>query len=813
MFATLQTFAQTYTYDNLNRLTKVVYSNGTTITYTFDALGNRLSRKVTGASSTTYTVTVAATPSGSGTVTGGGTYASGSTVELYANASAGYEFQRWTDGITDNPRAVTVNNNVSFTAQFKESAVNPTLIGDIIADGKINQQDLDALVEAYLNNTPVTKVTDLDNDGSLTIADITKLISLLPHDATDDITDGLVAYYPFNGNANDESGNDNNGTPMSNVTLTTGVGGDSNGAYLFGGYDNPGHISIPNSESLALSNAATISAYVKPTSWVSENGYGSRVESGGVMCFFAKSHDRTGMVFFVSGSDEGINNFASCSNNTLDINYQSQGNYLNKWTHIAYVFTGSKVLLYVDGKQVAEKDYTPDFSTMNAQSLYLGKFRDSWYPFNGAIDEVRIYNRALSSSEIQQVAKYSSSGSSDVSDNEHNGHEYVDLGLPSGTLWATCNVGASAPEEAGCYFAAGETTGSCDGKNNFSISTYKYYNDGFTKYNIYPENGHNGYTDNLTALESSDDAATAKWEGQWRTPTKEEFKELINSNYTTWTWTSKNGTAGVIITSIVSGYEGNSIFLPAKGTFENGSIVDEGTYGLYMSSTFNGEEEYFRSLSIRETRVGIGGLGRVYGILVRPVLRGKGLPSPPDDADPHESVDLGLPSGTLWATCNIGATNSEDVGDYFAWGETEPKDSYVEDNYSFSIPTGTTELKSSSDAATAQWGSRWQMPSKDQFKELINESYTTSIWTTRNNVSGRLVTSKSNGNSIFLPATGFRYDTSRYSSDAGYYYSRTIGLEDGYYGFSLLFSSSNITTSDSYVISSYGACVRPVVAK
>lgn len=82
---TLQTFAQTFTYDNLNRLTKVVYDNGTTITYTFDALGNRITKKVTGATSTTYTVTVAVTPSGSGTVTGGGTYSSGTTIELNAS--------------------------------------------------------------------------------------------------------------------------------------------------------------------------------------------------------------------------------------------------------------------------------------------------------------------------------------------------------------------------------------------------------------------------------------------------------------------------------------------------------------------------------------------------------------------------------------------------------------------------------------------------------------------------------------------------------------------------------------------------------
>ena len=122
VFAGLQTFAQTYTYDNLNRLTKVVYSNGTTITYSFDALGNRTSKKVKGATSETYTITTSVTPEGSGTVMGSGTYAKGATIELNANANEGYVFLKWNDGVTDNPRTITVTRNMNFTAEFmKES--------------------------------------------------------------------------------------------------------------------------------------------------------------------------------------------------------------------------------------------------------------------------------------------------------------------------------------------------------------------------------------------------------------------------------------------------------------------------------------------------------------------------------------------------------------------------------------------------------------------------------------------------------------------------------------------------------------------
>ena len=121
LFATVQTFAQTYTYDNMNRLTEVVYDNGATVSYTYDALGNRTSKKVTGATSETYTITTSVTPAGSGTVTGGGTYAKGSNVEINAIANTGYKFSKWNDGKTENPRTVTVNSDLNFTAHFIKS--------------------------------------------------------------------------------------------------------------------------------------------------------------------------------------------------------------------------------------------------------------------------------------------------------------------------------------------------------------------------------------------------------------------------------------------------------------------------------------------------------------------------------------------------------------------------------------------------------------------------------------------------------------------------------------------------------------------
>ena len=196
----------------------------------------------------------------------------------------------------------------------------------------------------------------------------------------------------------------------------------------------------------------------------------------------------------------------------------------------------------------------------------------------------------------------------------------------------------------------------------------------------------------------------------------------------------------------------------------------------------------------------------------------------------NEWVDLGLPSGTLWATCNVGAEKPEEYGDYFAWGETtgynNGKTIFAWSTYKYCNGSSTTmtkyctsssygtvdnktELETMDDAVTANWGSGWQMPSIAQCQELINSSYTTTTWTTQNGVNGRKITSKSNGNSIFLPAAGYRGDTSlSRAGSGGYYWSRSLRTDNSQYGCSLYFYSSSINPS--YDGRYYGQSVRPV---
>ena len=196
-----------------------------------------------------------------------------------------------------------------------------------------------------------------------------------------------------------------------------------------------------------------------------------------------------------------------------------------------------------------------------------------------------------------------------------------------------------------------------------------------------------------------------------------------------------------------------------------------------------------------------------------------------------EYVDLGLPSGTLWATCNIGANSPEEYGDYLSWGETEGflsgKTLFNGSTYKWEVGTNTltkynydskygtvdnlTELELEDDAAYVNWGPKWRMPSRTQFDELINNNYITKERITQNGVVGFKFTSKSNYNSIFLPAAGFR-DYSATLKDAGsecYYWSRTLSNLDPIRGISFSSYQNNIGPSI-YPSRALGYSVRPV---
>lgn len=167
--------------------------------------------------------------------------------------------------------------------------------------------------------------------------------------------------------------------------------------------------------------------------------------------------------------------------------------------------------------------------------------------------------------------------------------EYVDLGLPSGTKWATCNVGANHPKEYGNYFAWGETTGYFEGKRDFSENAYKWY-DGrhYTKYIFYESSVKNDY---ISDLQPSDDAASVNWGGKWKMPTRQQWDELYKNCTITWEsyGSSVKSSNGCRFTSNING---NSIFLPAAGYRWNSSLYFLNTFGDYMSTCVHSGHPY-----------------------------------------------------------------------------------------------------------------------------------------------------------------------------------------------------------------------------
>ena len=551
--------------------------------------------------------------------------------------------------------------------------------------------------------------------------------------------------------------------------------------------------------------------------------------------------------------------------------------------------------------------FVPDhvISPSNASEKSLMYFPDDEKVVRYATD--RIYANGEGSTYVTAVASNGMSAKFKVTvkAGEPMEPEYVDLGLS--VKWATFNLGARKPEDFGDYFAWGETEPYYEpgtkmnlvwkkGKEaGYDWLSYKWYDQDsheITKYNIDRDSGP---VDHKFILDPEDDAATANWGENWRTPTPSEFDELMENCYWDWTDNYENtGVEGHIIYSLVPGYEGNSIFLPAAGyateDFLNASIasywMSHATWA-YEGGKRDNRYSYLFAIQIHDAAFMAG--ERYFGLTVRPVY-GKLVPvtsfslSPanmelavgesikitktilPDNATEKmvfmessntsvvevdlaagtvlgaaegsatiigyasnglsatctitvkgtaeqqpKYVDLGL--GVKWATFNVGATKPEEPGDYFAWGETTP---YYESGYAISdypvwLPgkeagydwpsykwcdgawdklnkyctdsyygkvDNSTVLEPKDDAARANWGMPWRMPTKADMEELLNPANCEWEWTSEGGMPGYRVTSKIPGyttQSIFLPAAGRRIELAREAfGETGFYLTSTL---------------------------------------
>lgn len=361
---------------------------------------------------------------------------------------------------------------------------------------------------------------------------------------------------------------------------------------------------------------------------------------------------------------------------------------------------------------------------------------------------------------------------------------YVDLGLPSGNLWAECNLGASTPEAYGDYYAWGEV----EPKQEYTYPNHKWYKEGapsqgFTKYNN---------EDGKLTLEDEDDAVIQKLGNGWRTPTLADFRELTNQKLTTIKKTTLNGVAGYQITSKKNG---KSIFIPFAG-FKNSEkpqtrfISDDEEVAVCMTNLRRIDYQVFNawSFAFQNDRIGRYGKRRPDGISIRPV-KGPGVPVP------NNCVDLGLASGILWGKYNLGTTDPTKPGDYYAWGETETKKKYAE-NYKFygksSLKDGVIKynrrdgkmvLELEDDAANVVLGVGYRIPTKEDWKELLDEctweaeTFTAPIeWDPSQKKFIKLwkVTGP-NGNSIILPnSNGYKFEKGYEKEDYTFYTTSTL---------------------------------------
>ena len=358
--------------------------------------------------------------------------------------------------------------------------------------------------------------------------------------------------------------------------------------------------------------------------------------------------------------------------------------------------------------------------------------------------------------------------------------EYVDLGLPSGNLWATCNLGASAPEAFGDYYAWGEV----EPKQVYTNSNHKWYKEGapslgFTKYNN---------EDGKLSLEDEDDAVIQKLGNGWRTPTLADFRELTNQKYTTIKKTTLNGVAGYQITSKKNK---KSIFIPFAG-FKNDKpqtreISSDETVAVCMTNQRRIDNQVFNcwTFAFEQDRIRRYGKRRYDGISIRPV-KGPGVPIP------NNCVDLGLASGLLWAKYNIGTTKPTEPGDYYAWAETSTKKEYYSTNYKYfkakynievlkyNEKDGKEVLELEDDAARANLGVGYRIPTKEDWEELLEDCKWEAVTTTlseiidpsQTKIIARWKVTGPNGNSIVLPMTsGFRADGWGVRPDNDTYYT------------------------------------------
>jgi hypothetical protein len=404
----------------------------------------------------------------------------------------------------------------------------------------------------------------------------------------------------------------------------------------------------------------------------------------------------------------------------------------------------------------------------------------------------------------------------------------VDLGLPSGTLWAKCNLGAEKETDFGLFYQWGDTKGykGVD-EHQFSWNDYKWG----TPSSLNKYNG----TDGKLVLDNDDDPVYVATDGKMKSPIMEQLQELII--FTNHEWANIDGVKGMKF--INKNDDTKYIFIPAAGNCGNGSHEDVGSWGFVWSASRNASNTNNAwCMSFDSGNVGMSNGVRYLGFSVRGVVAPEGKEEKSydegsydkiDDTDDGQPVDLGLPSGTKWMKSNIGATKPSDFGKFFLWGDTQGHSGVDEhqfdwDDYKWGSYKSLTKyndtdqltlLEPSDDSAFVATSGQTSMPTKGQFQELIDN--TEHRWLSlANGVNGMKFWKKSteeptDGNSyIFIPAAGYCYYGSHY--DVGSWGNVWSASRDESYAvsaWSMYFNAGGVNMGYGYRC--YGFSVRAVM--
>lgn len=372
------------------------------------------------------------------------------------------------------------------------------------------------------------------------------------------------------------------------------------------------------------------------------------------------------------------------------------------------------------------------------------------------------YNNGTS--ETKAVSDVLKIAFEDQSETDTPSDRMVDMGLS--VKWASYNIGATKPEEYGNFYAYGEI----EPKEDYSWETYQWR---YLDYNDWDCDEWEKYLKlGATYTGTNYDVAHVKWGDLWRTPTQDEWNELINN--CSWSWTMVNNVKGVLATSRING---NTIFIPAAGNMVGTDHTHDQLGCFYWTSTEFIQDDI--SQECRNYRANLDATNQAVsgydypevGFSIRAVYGPATPESIPNTIVPEDSemVDLGL--SVKWAPYNIGSDEAAKSGYFICWGELVPKQYSHTYNYKYYDPLTDKCIDIADqisdtdyDCAKKLWGNGWRLPSKAEFEELVNEC----TWEVTSN--GYKVTGP-NGNSIFLPASGFMTykGAPRSSTQPGYY--------------------------------------------